>query len=650
MALQVIYSNATGTTLDISTRVSGASERLSLPGVSVKENAEEGSVPTSELIVDDPDGDLTIVGLRRIYMVETSAPAGNQNIGNWFTADRTVSRGAWHVGPLARTWSVNMVDENSLLERRLFVGTDSNRPAETDIVRVAWLLTTTELNTVDDDLYVATSDGVAMDAVDYSGQRAVEVLRDCAEASGRNYFVWYRESAAAYSLWYNFNSAALYVSDLRLSNAGDEDNDTTFAVTEATLTRDPSRVYSGVLMEFDSSASPVYVQNTATGNTFTFRDTGSSSMNVKTLAKATARATRYLGDIDEELDVVRASAVLPAAKVTGIKKGMLVECQFTHFPWYSGYTWYRVLTLGIEQVTPTDYKLALELDPVCFSGFVIVGGTGLEVAHSTDGITWTQANTLPGTSVALRECAFGGCLWVAVGNAGRLYTSSDAATWTQRTSGFGTTLINAVAWGNGLWNAVGQGQITSHSTDGTTWTMVGVGYAEHHAVAYADGLWLINTGQGYLASSTDGLTWLGNYAALSVPTDGLFAIAWGNGLWVVGGEGGLLSTSPSGLSGTWTYRNIGAWAGNNITAIAYGNGAWLATGNNGEVATSPDGMSWTVRTTGLTSAQDVAYGAGLWVIVGSGLATSPDGITWTQRVSGFADASIFGIGYGGPRT
>jgi len=363
MALQVIYSNATGTTLDISTRVSGASERLSLPGVSVKENAEEGSVPTSELIVDDPSGDLTIVGLRRIYMVETSAPAGNQNIGNWFTADRTVSRGAWHVGPLARTWSVNMVDENSLLERRLFVGTDSNRPAETDIVRVAWLLTTTELNTVDDDLYVATSDGVAMDAVDYSGQRAVEVLRDCAEASGRNYFVWYRESAAAYSLWYNFNSAALYVSDLRLSNAGDEDNDTTFAVTEATLTRDPSRVYSGVLMEFDSSASPVYVQNTATGNTFTFRDTGSSSMNVKTLAKATARATRYLGDIDEELDVVRASAVLPAAKVTGIKKGMLVECQFTHFPWYSGYTWYRVLTLGIEQVTPTDYKLALELDP-----------------------------------------------------------------------------------------------------------------------------------------------------------------------------------------------------------------------------------------------------------------------------------------------
>ena len=41
--------------------------------------------------------------------------------------------------------------------------------------------------------------------------------------------------------------------------------------------------------------------------------------------------------------------------------------------------------------------------------------------------------------------AAAGGLWVAAGALGMLATSSDGVTWTQRTSGFGTNHIRAVA-------------------------------------------------------------------------------------------------------------------------------------------------------------------------------------------------------------
>ena len=47
-------------------------------------------------------------------------------------------------------------------------------------------------------------------------------------------------------------------------------------------------------------------------------------------------------------------------------------------------------------------------------------------------------------SAYVPTAAVGG-LWVAAGASGMLATSSDGVTWTQRTSGFGTNHIRAVA-------------------------------------------------------------------------------------------------------------------------------------------------------------------------------------------------------------
>ena len=73
MTLQVVYSVSAGVTSDLSSRVFMASERLGLPPFSITQNAEEGSVAHSTLVVDDPSGDLVLKGHRRVYFVETSA-------------------------------------------------------------------------------------------------------------------------------------------------------------------------------------------------------------------------------------------------------------------------------------------------------------------------------------------------------------------------------------------------------------------------------------------------------------------------------------------------------------------------------------------------------------------------------------------------
>lgn len=243
MTLQVIYSVSAGVTQDLSSRVFMASERLGLPPFSITQNAEEGSVGMSQLIVDDPSGNLTMRGHRRVYYVETAAPSGEQVIGNGYVGTKEISRGDWNVGPLARTFNVNLADANTLISRRLVVGSDGNRPAETDVKRVQWLLTTTEANEFNgSSTYINTTGGVAMDAVDYRGQSVEAILSDCSQASGKNWWVIYEESLGEFSLWYDFDSSTAYSSAIRLSNDEEDiDDSTTFAFfPTSTLTQDPT--------------------------------------------------------------------------------------------------------------------------------------------------------------------------------------------------------------------------------------------------------------------------------------------------------------------------------------------------------------------------------------------------------------------------
>lgn len=368
MSLHYIYSDAPGSTIDITDRcrVPGTSG----PILSVKEQAEEGAVPISSLIVDDPLGDIEFTGHRRLYIYEDTAPVDDQVIYNGFTANERVARGPNRVGA-GRQWTLDLSDPDVLINRRIMNGTDANRPAETDLARIQALLTMTELNTVDDDTYVNVgASTVNMDAVDYRGQNVGAYIDDCRQASGKNAYILYMEALGQYGLWYDFASSTEYDSGcfLTTNEAQEVDGDTVFgySVERTYLNRDPSRVASGVYLEWAGTPA-IYVEDSDTIDAFAAIDWAAPSENVKSEAKATARANRYLHDAKTEHEIIHTVVTkVPRISVNKIKKGQLVQIKGEWMPGFVTYRTCRVLYRTVIEVSedPTaSFEIEMDLDP-----------------------------------------------------------------------------------------------------------------------------------------------------------------------------------------------------------------------------------------------------------------------------------------------
>jgi len=321
-----------------------------------------------------------------------------------------------------------------------------------------------------------------------------------------------------------------------------------------------------------------------------------------------------------------------------------------------GGNYYNITAAGTYTVS-----LAAGLYSVASTGEVTVGGVSVDgnlglvnyasditsIVPPEDGATWTTRTSGFGTT-NIYGVTYGDGLYVAVGLSGKLTTSPDGTTWTTRTSGFGTTNILGVTYGDGLYVAGGDDGTLTTSTDGTTWTTRTSGFgttADIWGVTYGDGLYVAGGDSGKLTTSTDGTTWTTRTSGFG--TTRIQGVTYGDGLYVAVGESGKLTTSTDGT--TWTTRTSG-FGTTDIRGVTYGDGLYVAVGESGKLTTSTDGTTWTTRTSGFgtTDIRGVTYGDGLYVAVGESgkLTTSTDGTTWTTRTSGFGTTSILGVTYG----
>lgn len=170
-------------------------------------------------------------------------------------------------------------------------------------------------------------------------------------------------------------------------------------------------------------------------------------------------------------------------------------------------------------------------------------------------------------------------------------------------------------------------------------------------LAYGEGFLVAVGERGTLAVSEDaGETWRRVAIGLNLD-DSLADVAYGAGRFLVAASGhGLLSASAGALD-EWDLSGIP-----NVDrpqSIDFIEGQFIALdGNTG--ATSVDGLGWQPLT-GLPEGTftDVAFGAGVYVLVGSNgiIYTSPDLVTWTLQDSDTADwekgDSLFGVRYAG---
>ena len=158
MAQRHYLQLAGGSTIEVTDRVE------LIEGWEFTERAEEGATGSGSVWLKDPGMDLDVDGLRSYYVLEDASEDTDNVLWGGFVVDPEVSRGeqgTTHYDPLARMWQLQLTDRNGYWNRRVMVGTDCKRPAETDVARLQWLLTTSEASWLDDaSTYLSTASPV----------------------------------------------------------------------------------------------------------------------------------------------------------------------------------------------------------------------------------------------------------------------------------------------------------------------------------------------------------------------------------------------------------------------------------------------------------------------------------------------------------
>jgi len=355
--------------------------------IAIGQQAEQGQSYISSLVIDDPDADVghdgdAITGLKQFDWDESAAPSGNQRIFTGYIGKRTYRRGSSGESPSliqesARVIEVELYDINAFLSFRRFTPEDIdatssfNRPAETDLERIAALLDVDFLSDTLFDGLVSTSGAVNLDANDYSRGTPADVLDSCAQQSGKNYFVIYDEAgdygdAGNFVLFYDFNDSPVYLSDMQVSNLlADVDNETTWAPNmDAVLDKDPTRIVTRVLMDY--SKGTVLRELATTANTYAWRDAVSSAPELKTSSAANTRSDRYLLDNSTEDERITFSVQVPKENVNDWKAGQAGQVKFTHLPGYEDFRYVRALRRTVSQDEETDefYNIEYECTPM----------------------------------------------------------------------------------------------------------------------------------------------------------------------------------------------------------------------------------------------------------------------------------------------
>ncbi len=251
------------------------------------------------------------------------------------------------------------------------------------------------------------------------------------------------------------------------------------------------------------------------------------------------------------------------------------------------------------------------------------------------GISWTFRST--GGLYDLRDIATNGTVLVAVGDSGRIITSSDGgAVWTLRTSGTSSDL-SGVAFsptqGFVAVSSSGSGSTVLLSSDGISWsspTTSGITVGLNDVSANSNIIVGVGCG-GNIFTSTSGVVWTPRVNS-GPCVQAVERVGFSSVEFVSVGDSGIINSSSNGVG--WPLSPSGVL--NHFYGIAGGCSKAVAVGSNGIIKSSANGSTWvTVTTTGITL-NAAACGGDNFVAVGIGGAvyTSHDAAaTWVSRTS-----------------
>jgi|UPI00036540FC hypothetical protein len=273
------------------------------------------------------------------------------------------------------------------------------------------------------------------------------------------------------------------------------------------------------------------------------------------------------------------------------------------------------------------------------STIVAVGDAG-EIFSSPNAATlnWTGHKTQLTTN-ELMQAAYDniGGVAVVVGRAGTILRSTDLYTWATATSGITTDLL-AVTWTGTSFVAVGNAGVVLTSSNGVTWVAQTSNVTGNLTAVVSNGSTVIATGVNTATgtpetiSSANGITWNAAVALANKP--GLvnyavhFNILW-NGAQYILNDGYYTYASVDGA--VWQQLSSATGIGQVATLTWDGSKLWLSAVNGGALFTSLDGITWTYNNS-------------------SNGAINPNHMIWDASTQQFILVSAQGLAFGGVAT
>ena len=300
----------------------------------------------------------------------------------------------------------------------------------------------------------------------------------------------------------------------------------------------------------------------------------------------------------------------------------------------------------VDPPKPKPAEPAPDIKSVAFGAgrYVAVGDKGA-IFSSSDGVTWSKKDS--GTTGTLRSVIYGKNQFVAVGDSGVIRTSTNGETWNRRSYG-DIAFLKSLIYVAGKFVAVGGGGVIVTSADGAVWKVPRPwksGQMHLRAVAHGGGKILaVGDGETIITSSDGGITWNRTYQKPSAKLreDILRDAIHADGKFIAVGLNGVVLTSPTGTA-PWARSTPGPLNSKSQKKYLYAithngisgtSGKYVVVGDDGAVINSSNGTSWTAATRIGTYLLDVTYAAGKFVAVGgyneeSGhISYSTDGSKW----------------------
>ena len=195
------------------------------------------------------------------------------------------------------------------------------------------------------------------------------------------------------------------------------------------------------------------------------------------------------------------------------------------------------------------------------------------------------------------------------------YSTDNGATWNNATSG--SSVAKSLSFAGGYFFITGSNGKLFTSTNGSSWTDRTISTTNDLSpfVVYGGGQWVIGTTQGVIYSATSVSSWTAN------PVQPASPVVYGNGVFV-GNDGADLYVSTDGLTYTLAYVTGDSL----VPTIAFSDGAFWARQDAGNLLFySTDGFDWyaTSNTSSITGAKTFvgAFESGIFIGGGSTDAT-----------------------------